>query len=124
MTRRKEVDFNWTKRGVELRLGRTETSRSGWYNLQKWVKLRNYVLANEPLCRMCLKNDKITPAVLVDHIIAVEGTTEKDYKLFFDFNNLQPLCDRCHTIKTNRDGTKFSEANLQRGRDLMDELES
>jgi len=122
---RKEVDFFWTKKAQENKFGRTEVSRAGWYNTAKWQKLRNYVIENEPLCRMCLKeHNRVTPAVMVDHIIPVKGTTDEDMELFYDINNLQPLCDNCHQIKTKRDDSKYSEENLQKGKKLMEDLES
>jgi 5-methylcytosine-specific restriction endonuclease McrA len=125
MIRKEGIDFFWTKKAQESQFGRTEASRAGWYNTTKWTKLRNYILDKEPLCRMCLKeNNRITPAVMVAHIISIKGTSEEDYKLFFDAENLQPLCDSCHIKKTKRDSSKFSEANLKRGRDLMNDLES
>lgn len=65
----------------------------------KWRKLRLWVLAREPLCRLCLARGLTVPAVDVDHILArSKGGTD-------DTDNLQPLCHQCHSQKTvNEDG--------------------
>jgi 5-methylcytosine-specific restriction protein A len=57
-----------------------------------WMEIRKRVLDDEPLCRECDR-----PATVIDHIKALtNGGTD-------DRENLQPLCDECHEIKTRRD---------------------
>jgi 5-methylcytosine-specific restriction protein A len=59
-----------------------------------WRKLRDAVLASEPLCRMCARQERTTAATTVDHIRSKRhGGTD-------DLQNLQPLCDDCHKTKT------------------------
>ena len=60
-----------------------------------WEKLRDYILLRDKyLCQPCLKNDRITPAQEVDHIIAkANGGTD-------DEQNLQGICKACHRAKT------------------------
>ena len=64
-----------------------------------WVKLRVYVLANEPLCRLCrAKNPpRIAAATSVDHI------TPKSKGGGDDLANLRPLCDECRAEKDATD---------------------
>jgi 5-methylcytosine-specific restriction protein A len=59
-----------------------------------WRKLRQLVLRDEPLCRLCKVAGRITPAQEVDHITSrgQGGRTE--------YVNLQPLCVECHRTKT------------------------
>jgi len=57
--------------------------------------LRKMVLAEEPLCRECLKENKLTPATEMDHIDGNAWNLER--------GNLQGLCKGCHTRKTNRE---------------------
>ena len=61
------------------------------------MRMREAVMIDEPLCRNCLANGRVTPTTEVDHIIAIEngGTDDRD--------NLQGLCTECHKDKTNRD---------------------
>ncbi len=59
-----------------------------------WRKLRNAVLAREPLCRVCNQAGRIKAADAVDHITPkFEGGTDA-------FENLQPICEACHAKKT------------------------
>lgn len=68
-----------------------------FYETKQWKLIRiNTLQRNGGLCEHCLKNNIITPAVDVDHIIPHRGNKE----LFFDLNNLQILCKECHSIKT------------------------
>lgn len=70
-----------------------------FYNSAAWRKLSKQVL-NEHyyICRNC-GND----AVLTDHIIPVKVDWDKR----LDINNLQPLCEACHSIKTKKDREIF-----------------
>jgi len=109
----------WEK---DLDKGYTHASQQGFYNTSRWKKTRKYVLDHEPLCRMCLEKGKIRPASMVDHIIPIQD--DSDEELAYGFDNLQPLCESCHRVKTNMDQGKRSAANLAKGRDLMNDLES
>jgi 5-methylcytosine-specific restriction protein A len=57
---------------------------------------RASVLKVNPLCKYCYREGKITAATVVDHNIPHRG----DKVLFWDENNWQPLCKRCHDRKT------------------------
>jgi len=62
------------------------------YNTKRWHRLRWHQLANSPLCVMCEKLGKRTPATVADHKTPHRG----DEQLFFDPGNLQSLCKPCH----------------------------
>jgi 5-methylcytosine-specific restriction enzyme A len=66
------------------------------YNTQRWLRVRKRQLIREPLCRACRLNGLIVAACDVDHVkpIANGGNV-------FDQANLQSLCKRHHSIKTN-----------------------
>ncbi|WP_246381128.1 HNH endonuclease [Novosphingobium chloroacetimidivorans] len=56
--------------------------------------MREQVLADEPLCRPCAKQGRVTQATIADHIKPkAEGGTD-------DRENYQPICDLCHVLKT------------------------
>ena len=60
---------------------------------KRWQRIRKAALANEPQCRPCAERGRLTAAVLVDHILPLpEG--------HHSFENLQPLCAGCHSVKT------------------------
>lgn len=57
-------------------------------------KMRERVLAEEPLCRECTRRGIIEPTTIADHIIPkAEGGSD-------DRDNYQGLCDRCSKAKT------------------------
>ncbi|WP_455275120.1 HNH endonuclease [Ralstonia thomasii] len=62
------------------------------YGTKRWFRLRHRQLSLHPLCALCEKLGKVTPATIADHVTRHRG----DETLFFDANNLQSLCKRCH----------------------------
>lgn len=65
----------------------------------RWRKARKAFLQAHPLCMECMKEGRYVKATVVDHIIPHRG----DQKLFWDRNNWQGLCKRCHDRKTRRE---------------------
>ena len=65
-----------------------------------WQKAsRQFLRDVQPLCQECMKQGRYTKATVVDHIIPHRG----DEKLFWDQENWQGLCKRCHDQKTRRE---------------------
>ncbi len=62
----------------------------------RWRRMRKAFLQRHPLCVECMKEGKVTPATVVDHIVPHRG----DPRLFWDVKNWQPLCKGCHDRKT------------------------
>lgn len=57
-------------------------------------RMRAQVLVEEPLCRECLKHDRVSPTQVADHIVPkAEGGSD-------DRNNYQGLCRPCDARKT------------------------
>jgi 5-methylcytosine-specific restriction endonuclease McrA len=99
-------------------LGRTWASQEGLYNTSSWRKLRNLKISNNPICELCAKMRRSTPARVVDHIIAV--TPENWEDIFLDYENLQSLCFPCHGFKTGRDrGDARHSYDGEKGSDLL-----
>jgi 5-methylcytosine-specific restriction protein A len=67
-----------------------------WYNTARWQMLRERVMFAFPICQECIKNERYTPSMVVDHVTPHFGNP----KLFWDSDNLQALCKRHHDIKT------------------------
>lgn len=61
-----------------------------------WRTAREQYLRKNPLCVECLREGKLTPATVVDHVVPHRG----DPKLFWDKTNWQALCSGCHNRKT------------------------
>ncbi|QNB48516.1 HNH endonuclease [Thermanaerosceptrum fracticalcis] len=70
----------------------------------RWRKARKRFLSANPLCAECMKQGKIVPAIVVDHIRPHKG----DYELFWDESNWQPLCKQCHDRKTATEDSNFA----------------
>jgi len=61
-----------------------------------WRKLRTAILAQEPLCRVCMGKGRVTAASEVDHILPLHmGGVE------LDAGNCRPICRQCHVDVTN-----------------------
>lgn len=69
------------------------------YKTARWARLRDRVLNARPLCVMCHELDEVTEADTVDHIKPHKG----DEALFWDVDNLQPLCASCHSRHKQRE---------------------
>ena len=65
------------------------------YN-SEWRSARTDFLQRNPLCAECMRNGKLTPATVVDHVIPHRGNK----RLFWDEKNWQSLCKACHDRKT------------------------
>lgn len=68
------------------------------YNTTLWKRMRLAKLMNNPLCEVCLLENKTTLGEDVHHLISfltVNNPVERD-KLAFDSNNLLTVCRECH----------------------------
>jgi len=75
------------------RVRRNQGKRCYKTNNATWRKMRKIVLAEEPLCRECGKQGRVTPGNQIDHI---DGNSWNNTR-----HNLQNLCLACHARKTN-----------------------
>jgi 5-methylcytosine-specific restriction endonuclease McrA len=94
------------KRKEKPREQRTKSPEStygldGRYDCKPWRTLRMQVLQTEPLCRECGKRGRVRAAEMVDHIHPVTAGGA-----FYDWDNLQPLCNFCHAKKSGREGNE------------------
>lgn len=69
--------------------------RHRFYRSAEWNKARRRFLARHPLCELCLRENRIVPAVVVDHIKEIA-----DGGALLDERNFQALCSTCHNRKT------------------------
>ena len=63
---------------------------------RRWQKARAAFLHAHPLCARCQAEGRLVKATVVDHIVPHRG----DSTLFWDTDNWQALCKRCHDHKT------------------------
>lgn len=92
---------------------RTYDNRSGKrgerhqiYDTEHWRRLRKAKFHDQPICEMCEKEGRITPATEIHHIVSfmsVEDSLARQ-ALAFDYYNLMSLCSDCHRkIHRNHD---------------------
>ena len=92
----------YSRAATEKQWASRRDGRHALYNLWLWRKpggLRQQVLDRDPLCVMCLKENKVTVATEADHIEPHGG----DYDKFVDIEGCQGLCKACHSAKTMRE---------------------
>jgi len=114
-----------SKEGVveteKIKNGWTKLSSSGQYSRKAWIDLRNSFRAKNPLCKMCLEEGKVKAGTEVDHILDAE--THPD--LFYEWDNLQNLCNYHHRWKTRRDQLIRQGKDIRHlNQSVMDDLES
>lgn len=64
-----------------------------FYKTAAWLKCRKVILIRDHyLCQECLRNDRLTPANTVHHIIPLEEAPE----LALEESNLESICPTCH----------------------------
>lgn len=78
------------------RQNKSSTQRGYGY---KWQKARESFLKKNPLCVYCQRDDRVTAANVVDHIVPHRG----DMKLFWRESNWQALCSSCHSSVKQRE---------------------
>ncbi|AQQ67478.1 HNH endonuclease [Microbulbifer agarilyticus] len=73
----------------------------------RWKRIRDRVmLRDRHLCQPCERENRITPAKAVDHIIPkFEGGTDAD-------SNLEAICDPCHRKKTQQESIRARKGGV------------
>lgn len=101
-SRIKPLDYQQatTQNTGSWRSGKNANARGYTY---QWEKARANFLSANPLCARCKSIEQIVPATVVDHIVPHRG----DKGLFWDADNWQPLCKKCHDQKTAAEGGGF-----------------
>lgn len=86
---------------------RPPSSRRGYD--ADWRKLRDFHLANNPLCAVCASRGRTTAAVCVDHVLPVAVNPSRR----LDPTNLRSCCRSCHDdITQNYVKTGINEPTL------------
>lgn len=81
-----------------------DVERRKIYNSDRWLRLRAWKFACNPLCEMCLKENKIIPAEDIHHITSFMSTDDPVQRNFlaYDYDNLMSLCKICHQAVHNK----------------------
>ncbi|HPF54679.1 MAG TPA: HNH endonuclease [Clostridia bacterium] len=79
-----------------------DKAASSFYASARWRSLRKQKLALNPMCEECARQNRLTPATMVDHIIPIKQGGQA-----LDMENLQSLCWSCHSAKSILEGSRF-----------------
>ena len=66
-----------------------------FYLSVQWRRFRDWYIKQHPICEQCDKEGRLTPTVMVDHIVEIS-----DGGALTSEDNVQALCWKCHGIKT------------------------
>lgn len=73
-----------------------------FYNSKHWKRIRLQALERDSYCCViCMREDKVTEARIVDHIKPINQNPE----LKLTLSNMQSLCIKCNAKKTRSDRT-------------------
>jgi 5-methylcytosine-specific restriction endonuclease McrA len=89
-----------------------------WYQTPVWRALRAEVLLQWPLCVLCLREKRVTPSKVADHVRAHMGRRER----FFDLTNLIGICAEHHGVKGGWERHEGHERELREYERYCDEL--
>lgn len=111
---KKQATFLQRRRSKGPRHRRPPSDR--FYSTARWLKLRRYVLSQEPLCQDPFgehaREHEVIAATEVDHIIRRRLRPDLELSL----ENLQALCKRCHSRKTKAESQKKEGSHVGEGR--------
>ena len=83
-----------------------DAERRRVYNSDRWRRLRAWKFACNPLCEICLKEDKTVPAEDIHHITSFMSTDDPEQRLFLAYD-LMSLCKQCHQNIHNKKGSSY-----------------
>lgn len=76
--------------------------RDPFYHSNGWRKSSERFIADNPLCCECQKAGRLEPSKVTDHIVPKDICKDP-----WDRDNWQPLCRKCHSMKSAKDKTHF-----------------
>lgn len=86
----------WIKPSSNKKKLQDRKERAKFYRSKQWRDLRKMFLQWHPICVECSKE-----ATVVDHIKPIRLGGAK-----LDWNNLQPMCARCHNSKSGKESVE------------------
>ncbi len=66
------------------------------YKSKRWQKLRKQKLILDPFCERCLKKNIYSATYFIHHKEYVTDKNYEDDEIFFNIDNLESLCKKCH----------------------------
>lgn len=76
------------------------------YNSAKWEKVRKMKLGLNPFCERCQAKGLYNSAYIVHHKEYITEENYQDGDVFFNLDNLESLCIKCHNQEHFKDKDK------------------
>jgi 5-methylcytosine-specific restriction protein A len=76
---------------------RSERPWRAWYSTARWQAIRSAQLSANPLCSLCEKRGRVTPATVCNHVERHNGDPAKFWN--GPFNS---MCSDCHDVDQQR----------------------
>ena len=96
-----------------------EWARS-FYNSKSWKDCRQaYIAEVNGLCERCLKKDIVNPGYIVHHIEHLTPNNINDVEITLNFDNLEYLCQSCHSSHHNSNGVTREELAFNNAGELV-----
>ena len=71
----------------------------GLYHSREWAHVREQAMVRDHyLCQRCMSLGRVTPAVIVHHVVHLTPGNVNDPRIALDLSNLTCLCRDCHAI--------------------------
>ena len=81
--------------------GNTNKPKNNIHHTNRWKRTSETKRRINPLCELCIKEDKVTVATQVDHIIPLDQGGDP-----FVMNNLQSICNYHHNEKNKAENRR------------------
>ena len=81
------------------------------YKSKRWQRLRYQKLLLNPMCERCLSKGIYNSAYFIHHKEYVTDENYEDDNVFFNIDNLESLCKKCHNEEhfAEKDEYEFDE---------------
>ena len=79
-----------------------------FYKSKRWQQCRDgYLRSVGGLCEVCMKEGRLSPAVIVHHKIHITPVNISDPNITMDWTNLEAVCRDCHAQLHARKKKRF-----------------